>query len=99
MCPFAGQSRRVITRLRFSSSDPRLGGLAKHHPANAGDGQDHSHDIGLAPVFRQQVQRAGHAPGAADQVGADGLDGPLGSQFFHGISPQKSPQERGRLSW
>ena len=46
--------------------NPRLGGLAKHHPANAGKRQHDGHNVGLAQAFRQQAQRAGHAPGAAD---------------------------------
>ncbi len=39
--------------------NPRLGGLAKHHPADAGDGQNHGQHVGLAETLGQQAQRAG----------------------------------------
>ena len=56
------------------SANPRLGGFAKHHPANAGDGQNHSLHLGLTEAPWQQAERAGHVQDATDQSGPDGLE-------------------------
>ncbi len=43
----------ISVPMDVTSPNPCLGGLAKHHPANAGDSQDNGQHVDLAEALRQ----------------------------------------------